>query len=126
MKILVVDDSAVQRKMIMSIIKKAGFQNEILEAADGKEAIKILGTNFKEIGLILCDWNMPNWTGLDFIEGVAKVPQVAQTPIVMVTAEGTEDAIRKAYDKHPGLAGYIVKPFTPDQLRSKIEPFLNE
>jgi len=69
-KILVVDDSGVQRKMIIQIIKKAGFENEILEAGDGSQAIEVMATNVDEIALVLCDWNMPNMTGLEFIEGI--------------------------------------------------------
>lgn len=126
MKILIIDDSALQRKLISQIIRKAGFENEILEAGDGQEGIKLLGTNFSEIGLILCDWNMPNMTGVQFLEGVAKVPQVARIPFFMVTSEGTEGRIKEAYEKHPLLTGYIVKPFTPDQLREKIEPVLKK
>lgn len=126
MKIVVVDDSAVQRKMIINIIRKAGFENEVLEADTGKTAIGIVGANFKDIGLILCDWNMPVMSGIEFIEGMAKVPAVAGIPIVMVTTEGTEDKIKEAYTKHPNLAGYVTKPFTPDQLREKIEPIIRK
>lgn len=126
MKILVVDDSAVQRKMITQIIRKAGFENEVMEAGDGKLAIQALGTSYAEIGLILCDWNMPNLSGIEFIEAVAKVPQVAAIPILMVTTEGTEAKIKEAHEKHPGLAGYITKPFSAEQLKEKIEPFLKQ
>lgn len=126
MKILIVDDSAVQRKMIIQIIRKAGFENEILEASDGKEAIQAMGTNYKDIGLVLCDWNMPNLSGVDFLEAVSKVPQVANIPCVMVTAEGTQQKIEEAHKKNPLLAGYVTKPFTPDQLREKIGPILNK
>ncbi len=124
MKILVVDDSAVQRKIIIQIIRQAGFNNDVLEAQDGRDAIQKLGLNFKDVGLVLCDWNMPNLSGIEFIEGVAKVPQVAAIPLIMVTTEGTENKIEEAYSKHPRLAGYIIKPFTAEQLKSKIEPFL--
>ena len=124
MKIVVVDDSGVQRKMIINIIRKAGFDNEILEADTGKTAIQIVGMQYKDIGLILCDWNMPVMNGYEFIAGMAKVPQVASIPIVMVTTEGTEAKIEQAYTAHPSLAGYITKPFTPDQLREKIEPII--
>ena len=58
-KILVVDDSGVQRKMIIMIIRQAGYQNETLEAGDGEQALGLLGSNFKDIGLVLCDWKMP-------------------------------------------------------------------
>lgn len=126
MKILVVDDSAVQRKMIISIIKKAGFDNEVIEATDGQDAIQKLGINYKDIGLILCDWNMPNMSGIEFLAGVAKVPQVAKIPCFMVTSEGTENRIKEAYESHPLLTGYISKPFSPDQLKEKIEPILKK
>lgn len=126
MKILVVDDSAVQRKMIMMIIRKAGFTHEFLEAVDGKDAIQKLGLNYKDIALILCDWSMPNMSGLEFLAGVAKVPAVAQIPCLMVTAEGTEDKIREAHKCHPFLAGYITKPFTPEVFKEKIEGILKK
>jgi len=126
MKILVVDDSGIQRKMIIQIIAKAGFTNETLQAENGEDAIQVLGANFKDIGLVLCDWNMPKMTGFEFIEGVAKVPAVAGIPIVMVTTEGTEDKIAQAKAAHPNLAGYVTKPFTPDQLKAAIDPILNK
>jgi len=125
-KILIVDDSGVQRKMIMQIIKKAGFENETLQAENGEVAITLLGTQFKDVCLVLCDWNMPVMSGLEFIEGVAKVPPVAGIPIVMVTTEGTEEKIKQAKEAHPNLAGYVKKPFTPDQLKTAIAPILEQ
>jgi two-component system chemotaxis response regulator CheY len=124
-KILVVDDSGVQRKMNIQIIRKAGYENETLQAADGNQAIEILASNFQDIGLVLCDWNMPNMSGLEFIEAVAKVPQVSETPIIMVTTEGTEDKMAEAKAANPNLAGYISKPFTPDKMKEAIAPFLS-
>ena len=124
-KILVVDDSGVQRKMIIQIIKKAGFENEILEAADGNQAIETLAANFQDVGVVLCDWNMPNMSGLEFIEAVAKVPAVASIPIVMVTTEGTDEKIAEAKAANPNLAGYIPKPITPVQLKETVTPILS-
>lgn len=123
-KILVVDDSGVQRKMIIQIIKKAGFENETLEAEDGAKAIEVLAGNFADVAIVLCDWNMPNMSGLEFITAVAKVPAVSGVPIVMVTTEGTEDKMAEARAANPNLAGYIPKPFTPDLLKTTIEPIL--
>lgn len=123
-KILVVDDSSVQRKMIIQIVKKAGFENDILEAGDGLQAIEVLGSNFQDVGCVLCDWNMPNMSGLEFIEGIAKVPMLAAIPVVMVTTEGTEDKIKEAKTANPNLAGYVAKPFTADQLKAAIDPIL--
>lgn len=126
MKILIVDDSGVQRRMIVSILRKAGYENEVLEAGDGQEAIKQLGVNYKDVGLILCDWNMPNLSGIDFLTAVAKVPQVAVIPCIMITSEGTDIKMKEAYEKHPFLAGYISKPFTPEQLKEKLDPVLKK
>lgn len=124
-KILVVDDSGVQRKMITQIIRKAGFENEVMEAEDGQKAIETIGANFNDIGLVLCDWNMPNMSGLEVIGALAKVPPLDTMPIVMVTTEGTEDKISEAKAANPNLAGYVAKPFTPDQLKAAIDPILN-
>ena len=123
-QILVVDDSAVQRKMITQIIRQAGFDNDILEASNGEQAIQVLGSHFRAVGLILCDWHMPEMNGVEFIEGVAKVPAVADIPVVMVTTAGTEEKLKQAYSVHPNLKGYVVKPFTADKLKTVIEPFL--
>lgn len=123
-KILVVDDSGVQRKMIIQIIRKAEFQNDILEAADGALAIEVLAGNFQDVGIVLCDWNMPNMSGLEFIAAIAKVPPVAAIPVVMVTTEGTEEKMAEARAANPNLVGYIAKPFTPEQLRDTIKPIL--
>lgn len=123
-KILVVDDSGVQRKMIIQIIRKAGYENETIEAGDGNEAIERLAANFQDIGIVLCDWNMPNMTGIEFIEAVAKVPAVASIPVVMVTTEGTEDKIAEAKAANPNIAGYIPKPFTPEKLKETIQSIL--
>ena len=123
-KILVVDDSSVQRKMIIQILRKAGFTHEVMEAGDGLEAIGVLGENFQDIAVVLCDWNMPNMNGLEFVEGVAQVPAVASVPVVMVTTEGTAEKIAQAKAANPNLQGYVVKPFTPEQLKQAIEPIL--
>lgn len=125
MKILIVDDSALDRKLLMSVIKKAGFPQEILEAADGEDALKIVGAHYKDISLILLDWQMPRMNGIEFMKGMVKVPEVASIPIVMVTASGSEDNKKFAKEVNPNLAGYIVKPYKPDILISTIKPFVS-
>ena len=121
-KILVVDDSGVQRKMIIQIIRKAGFTNETMEASDGEKAVEVIGNNFEDIGLVLCDWNMPNMLGIEVVGALAKIPQLAPIPVVMVTTEGTEAKIDEAKKAHPNLAGYVTKPFTPERLKEVISP----
>ena len=125
-KILVVDDSGIQRKMIMQIIRKAGYQNDILEAADGEKAIEAIGNNYQDIGLILCDWIMPKMTGIEVVGALAKIPLLAKLPIIMVTTEGTEAKIHEARTANANLAGYLTKPFTPERLKEVINPILTK
>ncbi len=124
-KILIVDDSALERELLMEILHGSAIQNECLHASNGDEAIEILGRNYKDICLILLDWQMPEMSGLEFMEGVLKVPAVAKIPIVMVTASGTEDNKKKVKSINPNIAGYIIKPYEPTILVETIKPFLN-
>ena len=123
-KILVVDDSALERELLIEVLKGSGVKNECLQACNGDEAIAILGRNFKEICLILLDWQMPEMSGVEFMEGVIKVPAVAAIPIIMVTASGTEENKKKIKSINPNIAGYIVKPYEPGTLINIVKPFL--
>ena len=124
MKILLVDDAVLERKLLVGLLRKSGVQNEILEAVDGEEALEVLAGNYKDVGLILLDWQMPNMDGLEFMKGVLKVPQVSSIPIVMVTASGSEENQRQAREVNPNLAGYIVKPYKPEIVISMISTYL--
>ena len=124
MKILVVDDSLMDRKLVANMLKKAGVQNPILEAADGEDALKVLSANYQDICLILLDWQMPRMNGIEFMKGIVKVPEVSLIPIVMVTASGSDDNKKFAQEVNPHLAGYVTKPFKPDALIQTVKPFL--
>jgi len=123
-KILIVDDSDLERELLIEVLKGSGIKNEFMQAKTGEAAIQMLGTRYKEIGLILLDWQMPEMSGMEFMEAVVKVPQVANTPIIMVTASGTEENKRKATEVNPGLAGYVVKPYTPESLVNAIKKYI--
>ena len=123
-KILVVDDSDLERELLIEVLKGAGVTNEFLQARTGEDAIQILGTRYKEIGLILLDWQMPEMSGMEFMGAVIKVPAVANKAIVMVSASGTDENKRKAHEVNPKLAGYIVKPYTPESLLKAIRSFV--
>ena len=124
MKILVVDDSTLERKLLIALIKKSGIQSEILQAENGETALQMLGSNYKDICLILLDWQMPRLNGIEFMKGIMKVPEVASIPIVMVTASGSDDNKKFAQEVNPQLAGYVTKPFKPDILMDTVKPFL--
>ena len=120
-KVLIIDDSAVMRKIIQRNIQQSGLLvDEFLEAGDGREGLEKATSN--NIDLILCDWNMPNMTGIDFVKALRGSGQKSTVPIVMVTTEGSETKIEEA--KNSGANGYLTKPFTPEQLKSKLGNFL--
>lgn len=120
--VLIVDDSAVMRKIIMKGLRQAGFNiGEIFEAGDGVEGLNIVKASGQGIGVIFCDWNMPNMDGLQFVKEVRGLGM--SIPIVMVTTEGGEDKVTEA--TAAGANGYISKPFTPEKLTSEIGKFMD-
>lgn len=124
MKILIVDDSVMDRRLTINLLRKNNVTNDILEAVDGEEGLEVLSQHYQEICLILLDWQMPKMDGIEFMKGVVKVPEVASIPIVMITASGSDDSKREARDANPSLAGYVVKPFKPAELLETIQPYL--
>ncbi len=125
MKILIVDDSRMDRKLLTSSLTKSGIENEVLQAIDGEEGLKILGENYQDIAIILLDWQMPKLDGIGFMQGVVNAPEVSSIPIVMITASGSEESKKLAHDVNPKLAGYLVKPYKREQLVETIKPYLN-
>ncbi len=114
MRVLIVDDSSVMRKIVTRGLRQAGFQiDEILEAGDGAQGLEVLSNH--TVDLILSDWNMPNMDGLTFVREARKT---IQTPIVMVTTEGGEGKVNEAVAS--GANGHIKKPFTPDTLKATL------
>ncbi len=119
-KVLIIDDSGVMRKIIQRNIVQAGLLvDQFLEAGDGKEGLEKVGQN-NDLNLILCDWNMPNMTGIEFVKTLRSSDK--NTPIVMITTEGGESKTEEA--KNSGANGYLTKPFTTDQLLRKLGDYL--
>jgi two-component system, chemotaxis family, chemotaxis protein CheY len=119
--ILVIDDSAMMRKIILRLLGQAGLTvSSALEAADGSEALAILGDHTPT--LILCDINMPNITGLELLARIRSEKLAADVPIVMITTENSEAQVRQAIAL--GARGYIRKPFTVDDVKATIIPLL--
>ncbi len=118
MKILVVDDSAIMRRIISNSLKSAGH-SDIVEAGDGAEGIEKLSG----IELILTDWNMPVMDGLTFVKEVRKNPQYSKVPIIMITTERTKAEVMEALKS--GVNNYVVKPFSPETLLEKLKATLS-
>jgi two-component system chemotaxis response regulator CheY len=119
MKILIVDDSITIRRIISTALKTVGY-SETVEAANGKEALAKLETG--NVDFIITDWNMPEMNGLDFIKEVRSKPMYSSLPILMVTTRGTEHDVIEALQAK--VNSYIVKPFTPQELKEKIQGIL--
>jgi chemotaxis signal transduction protein/ABC-type nitrate/sulfonate/bicarbonate transport system substrate-binding protein len=115
-KILLVEDSGTMRKMEVSIIKRLGYEN-LLEAENGAKAMELLSER-DDIDLIISDWNMPDKDGYDLLLWVRANQQYAQVPFLMATAQGEREKVAKARDA--GVNGLVSKPFTPDELQTKI------
>ena len=115
MNVLVVDDSAAMRKIIISALGKTELKGaRTIEASTGKEGLdKFLDGNF---GVILSDWNMPEMDGIEFVTRVRKVD--SRVKIIMITTEGTVGKLDNALET--GADEYVTKPFTAETLERKI------
>ena len=125
MKALIVDDSAVMRKVVERAIRHAGFGvEEVAEAANGQEALDLLRADGESFGLILSDIHMPVMDGLAFVEAVKREKLATHAPVVMITTEEGVAQVLRAITA--GAKGYICKPFTADQVKSRIQPLLRK
>ena len=116
MKVLIVYDFATMRRIMRNILKQIGFSN-INEADDGKSALKELKK--EKFDLVLCDWNMPEMSGIELLKNVREDAQLSDTPFVMVTAEAQKENIVEAVKL--GVNNYVVKPFTADTISEKLQ-----
>lgn len=121
-KLMIVDDSSTMRKIIKRVLRQAEIAvDNILEAGNGVEALEQLVAN-PDIGLILSDVNMPEMNGIDLVKKVREAHAREALPVIMVTTEGGQTMVDSAMES--GANGYVTKPFTPDSIRSALDPFL--
>ncbi|MBT4837757.1 MAG: chemotaxis protein CheY [Methylococcales bacterium] len=116
MKILVVDDFSTMRRIIKNLLRDLGFNNTS-EADDGQTALPMLQAS--SFDFLVTDWNMPGMTGIELLKAVRADPKLSSMPVLMVTAEQKREQIIEA--AQAGVNGYIVKPFTAQTLKVKIE-----
>jgi len=119
LKILAVDDSATMRRIIINTLKRLGYTN-IVEATDGRDAIAKL--KVEAISFVITDWNMPEMDGLEFVSTIRSTERFKHLPVLMVTTRSVKEDIVEALKA--GVNHYLVKPFTPDTLKQKIEQIL--
>ncbi len=116
MRILVVDDFSTMRRIVKNLLGGLGFTN-IVEADDGSTALPILEKG--GIDFLVTDWNMPGMQGIELLKAVRANPKLAALPVLMVTAEAKREQIMLA--AQAGVNGYVVKPFTADTLKEKVD-----
>ena len=120
--VLIVDDSAVMRKIIGRSIRQAAADilKEVYEAGDGVEALAQLDKH--EVTMIFSDVNMPNMSGMEFLRALGDTPHKG-IPVIMVTTEGVEKTVLEALSL--GAVGFVRKPFEASQLEAVIRQALD-
>ncbi len=117
--ILVVDDSMSIRQLLKGSLKSAGFDN-VIESGDGQQALKILGKG--EVGLVICDWEMPNMDGMTLFENMKNYKDLIDIPFILLTGQVDKEKVKEAITK--GIKYYIIKPFTPEVVINKVKEVL--
>ncbi len=116
LNILVVDDSAVMRKMIIKTMGMCGIPiGEIKQAANGREGLEELGKNW--IDIVILDINMPIMNGEEMIDEMQQEPEIKDIPVIVISTEGSSTRIERLKGKG---ARFIQKPFTPEIIRDTI------
>lgn len=119
MKALVVDDSAVMRKVLIGALSQAGI-TDVVQAENGKQAVE--ATESDDIDLVLLDWNMPVMLGIDALKAIRANGKTM--PILMVTTEAEKSRVIEALKE--GANNYIIKPFQPPDIVAKIKDVLEK
>jgi two-component system chemotaxis response regulator CheY len=120
--LMIVDDSATMRKIIMRTVRMSGLEfDRTEEAGSGVEALQKLESG--PVDVILCDINMPEMNGTELVKKARELATCSGTKIVMVSTESAQDLIDQVMSD--GADGYITKPFTPEKFQEKLAPLLN-
>ena len=121
LKFLIVDDFSTMRRIVRGLLKEMGCNNAE-EAEDG--AVALAALKAQKFDFVVCDINMPNMNGFDFLKAVRADESLKHIPVLMVTAEARKEDIVLAAQS--GAAGYIVKPFTKATLEEKVQKIMQK
>ena len=116
MRILIVDDFSTMRRIVKNLLADLGYTN-VAEADDGNTALPMLKAGGFQF--VVTDWNMPGMTGIDLLKNIRAEPALKALPVLMVTAEAQREQILEA--AKAGVNGYIIKPFTAQTLKEKLD-----
>ena len=121
LKYLIVDDFSTMRRIVRGLLKEMGCNNAE-EAEDG--AVALAALKAQKFDFVVCDINMPNMNGFDFLKAVRADESLKHIPVLMVTAEARKKDIVLA--AQIGASGYIVKPFTKATLEEKVQKIVQK
>ncbi len=120
--LMIVDDSATMRKIIMRTVRMSGLEfDRTEEAGNGVEALEKL--NAAPVDIMLCDINMPEMSGTEVVRKVRELSSCSETKIIMVSTESSQDVMDSVMAD--GANGFIAKPFTPEKFQEKLSPYMN-
>ena len=119
-RILIVEDSATMRSLLVSSLEDLDVPVKVTEATSGFEALRHLPR--EDYDLVITDINMPDINGLELVSFVKKNAKYASIPLVIVSTEGSERDLNKGLGL--GADAYLVKPFEPDELRQVVMDLL--
>ncbi len=122
MRILVVEDLLVMRRLIVNTLKSVGY-TDLLQATNGEEALELIVNPDSKIEFVITDWLMPVMDGITLVKFLRANPETKDIPVIMLTSMNDKDSIVEAVKYN--VNDYVVKPFTPKLLQSKIESVLN-
>jgi len=121
-RVLIVEDSTVMRKIVERSLRQAGLDPLVVhEAGSGSEGLDVLRD--KKVDLILSDINMPSMDGLEFLRQLRAQDLATGVPVVMITTESSEEHVKQAILS--GAQGYIRKPFTAEQVKERVLPLVH-
>lgn len=125
LRILLVDDFEMIRSLLKQALKQLGY-TDLTEAVDGVDAYEKI-TKAKDDGqcfdIVFLDWNMPRMTGIEVVQKCKEDDSLKNIPFIMITAEREQKSVVAALKA--GVSDYVIKPFSPKQLASKIERIVN-
>jgi len=119
LRILTVDDNPTMRRIILNTLRRVGY-SDIIEASNGKDAMAKL--QVEKIDFVITDWDMPEMDGIELVSNIRKSDEFKSLPVIMISTRSVKEDIIEALKT--GVNSYIVKPFTPDTLKEKIDQII--
>ncbi len=118
-QVLIVEDQEDMREMIVTMLKDAGIK-QVCAVGDGEQAMRCIKRSLKRIDLVICDWNIPQVTGIKILKALRELSK--DTPFLMVT--GRKDIVSVFEAQKFGVDGYLSKPFSPIDFEQKVKRLL--